>query len=68
MRHDLLVGAKGCQQVIREVAGLEAGEAQTLQARHIPAQRVDQSRQRSAVYDALTNPTPVRIDVVVENA
>jgi len=26
---------------------------------------VDQSRQRSAVYDALTNPTPVHIDVVV---
>ena len=29
---------------------------------------VDQSRQRSAVYDALTNPTPVHIDVVVDNA
>jgi len=26
---------------------------------------VDQSRRRSAVYDALTNPTPVSIDVVV---
>ena len=26
---------------------------------------VEQSRQRSAVYDALTNPTPVAIDVVV---
>ena len=25
---------------------------------------VDQSRRRSAVYDALTNPTPVHIDVV----
>jgi hypothetical protein len=25
---------------------------------------VDQSRRRSAVYDALTNPTPVVIDVV----
>ncbi len=27
---------------------------------------VEQSRRRSAVYDALTNPTPVSIDVVVE--
>jgi uncharacterized OsmC-like protein len=27
---------------------------------------VEQSRRRSAVYDALTNPTPVAIDVVVE--
>jgi uncharacterized OsmC-like protein len=26
---------------------------------------VEQSRQRSAVYDALTNPTPVAVDVVV---
>ncbi len=26
---------------------------------------VEQSRQRSAVYDALTNPTPVHVDVVV---
>ena len=25
---------------------------------------VEQSRRRSAVYDALTNPTPVHIDVV----
>jgi uncharacterized OsmC-like protein len=27
---------------------------------------VEQSRRRSAVYDALTNPTPVLVDVVVE--
>jgi hypothetical protein len=26
---------------------------------------VEQSRRRSAVYDALTNPTPVSVDVVV---
>ena len=26
---------------------------------------VEQSRQRSAVYDTLTNPTPVAVDVVV---
>ena len=29
---------------------------------------VEQSRQRSAVYDVLTNPTPVHVDVVVEHA
>jgi uncharacterized OsmC-like protein len=29
---------------------------------------VDQSRRRSAVYDALTNPTPVVIDVVTSSS
>jgi uncharacterized OsmC-like protein len=29
---------------------------------------VEQSRRRSAVYDALTNPTPVQVDVVVDRA
>jgi uncharacterized OsmC-like protein len=39
-----------------------AGEADEGTLRGI----VEQSRRRSAVYDALTNPTPVAVDVVVE--
>jgi uncharacterized OsmC-like protein len=39
-----------------------AGDADEATLRGI----VEQSRRRSAVYDALTNPTPVAIDVVVE--